>query len=156
MSVIDLIFLTDGVRVPAWESGRVVLVGRGTGPVAAAVEQLARNSSAEAVLFWDDSLGDPRPALAHELMESPGDCWHAGLKLGMGALPGILDFVSPAWMLSCDPPSHIIATSWRLSLSGCLVRMEVLRKLGGPRPEFNTLEAAALELGHRWIRRGAL
>ena len=59
-------------------------------------------------------------------------------------------------MLSCDPSAEIEATSWRLSLSACLVRMEVLRKLGGPRPEFKTLEAAALEMGHRWIRRGAL
>jgi glycosyltransferase involved in cell wall biosynthesis len=156
MSVIDLIFLTGGVRVPVWEPGRVVLVARGAGPLAAAVEQLAKSSSAQAVLFWDDSLGAPSPALAHTLLESPGDGWHAGLRLGMGGLPGILDFVSPAWMLSCDPPANIIATSWRLSLSACLVRMEVLRKLGGPRPEFKTLEAAALELGHRWIRRGAL
>jgi glycosyltransferase involved in cell wall biosynthesis len=74
----------------------------------------------------------------------------------MGGLPGILDFLSPGWMLSCDPPADIEATSWRLSLSACLVRMDALRKLGGPRPEFKTLEAAALEMGHRWIRRGAL
>jgi glycosyltransferase involved in cell wall biosynthesis len=156
MSVIDLIYLTDGDRVPTWEPGRVVLVRRATGPVAAAVEGLAKSSSAEAVLFWDDLLGAPGQDPARELLESAGHCWHAGLRLGMGGQPGILDFLSPGWMLSCDPPADITATSWRLSLSACLVRMEVLRKLGGPRAEFKTLEGAALEMGHRWIRRGAL
>jgi glycosyltransferase involved in cell wall biosynthesis len=156
MPVIDLIFLTDGAAVPAWDSGRVVLVRHGVGPLAAAVDQLAKSSPAEAVLFWDDLLGAPSDDLARELMESSGDCWHAGLRLGMNGLPGILDFLSPGWMLSCDPPAAIQATSWRLSLSACLVRMEALRKLGGPRSEFKTLAAAALEMGHRWIRRGAL
>jgi glycosyltransferase involved in cell wall biosynthesis len=156
MSAIDLIFLTDQAGVPAWEAGRVQVVGRKTELVAATVAQLAKSSSAEAVLFWDGLLGLPGPELPRDLMESPCDCWHAGLRLGMGGLPRILDFLSPAWMLSCDPPGHIEATSWRLSLSACLVRMETLRILGGPRPEFETLQAAGLEMGHRWIRRGAL
>jgi glycosyltransferase involved in cell wall biosynthesis len=132
------------------------LTGRPARAAAAAVEQLAKNSRASAILFWDDSLGAPPLDLARQLMESPGDCWHAGLKLGMGGLPRVLPFVSPAWMLSCDPPADIEATSWRLSFSACLARMEVLRALGGLRAEFKTLDAAALEMGHRWIRRGAL
>jgi glycosyltransferase involved in cell wall biosynthesis len=156
MSVIDLIYLSDGVQAPAWELGRVLLVRRETVPVTAAVERLTKSSSAEAVLFWDTSFGVPDQELVRELIGSPCDCWHAGLCLGTAGLPGIIDFLSPAWMLACDPSVNIEATSWRLSVSACLVRMEVLRKLGGPRPEFKTLEAGALEMGHRWIRRGAL
>jgi glycosyltransferase involved in cell wall biosynthesis len=156
MSIINLILLTEGVRVPSWELGLVVPVPRATGPLAAAVEQLAGSLSSEAILFWDDSLGAPSQVLARELLESPGDCWHAGLGLGMSGLPEILDYVSPAWMLSCDPPADITATSWKLSFSACLVKTEVLRKLGGLRAEFKTLAGSALEMGHRWIRRGAL
>jgi glycosyltransferase involved in cell wall biosynthesis len=120
-----------------------------------AVEQLLGCSDSAAVLFWDASLGSPNPTVLQERLASPMDCWHAGLRLGLGGLPGILDFIAPTWMLSCDPPPDIEATSWRLSLRACLVRMEALRQLGGPRPEFQTLAAAGLEMGHRWIRGGA-
>jgi glycosyltransferase involved in cell wall biosynthesis len=123
--------------------------------VAKAVEQLLRASDSAAVLFWDAALGSPNPAILQQRIASPLDCWHAGLRLGLGGLPGILDLISPTWMLSCDPPSDLEATSWRLSLRACLVRMETLRQLGGPRPEFQTLAAAGLEMGHRWIRGGA-
>ena len=74
----------------------------------------------------------------------------------MAGLPHAIDFVAPTWMLNCDPDPSIEATSWRLSLEACLVRTEVLRRLGGVRPEFETLAAAGLELGHRWVTRGAL
>ncbi len=145
-----------GAQSPAWGLGCVLNVRPETAAVAKAFEQLTTASDATAVLFWDALLGTPDQGLIQDLIASPVDCWHAGLKLGMGSLPGIMDFISPTWMLACDPPPDIEATSWRLSLRACLVRTGVLRKLGGPRPEFQTLEAAALEMGHRWIRRGAL
>ena len=124
--------------------------------MAGAVERLKATSEADSVLFWDESLGLPNEGLIQELAGLPVDCCHGGLKLGMGGLPGILDFISPTWMLAADPPPDIRATSWRLSLRACLVKMEVLRKLGGPQPGFHSLEIAALDLGYCWIRRGAL
>ena len=124
--------------------------------VAKAVERLTGSSTAAAVLFWDATLGAPDQQVLLSALESPGDVWHAGLKLGMNGQPGIIRFVSPTWMLTCDPPCDIEAASWRLSLRACLVRTEVLRRLGGPKPDFQGLEGAGLELGHRWMRRGAL
>jgi glycosyltransferase involved in cell wall biosynthesis len=123
--------------------------------VAKAVEQLSGSSDSAAVLFWDASLEPPNPVILQQRIASPLDGWHAGLRLGLGGLPGILDFISPTWMLSRDPPPDVEVTSWRLSLRACLVKMEALRQLGGPRPEFQTLSAAGLEMGHRWIRSGA-
>jgi glycosyltransferase involved in cell wall biosynthesis len=67
-----------------------------------------------------------------------------------------VDFVQPTWMFNCDPPPEIEATSWRVSLRACLVRTEVLRHMGFLRPEFSTLEAAALEWSHRLLARGVL
>ena len=154
MSSVDLICFSHVFPAPAWTLGQVVLVRPDSRSVAQAVEQLSVHSEAAAVLFWDAALGAPSESLVQDLMASPLDCWHAGLQLGLGGLPGIIDFIAPTWMLACDPPPDLEATSWRISLRACLVRLEVLQKLGGLRPEFETLECAALEMGHRWIRRG--
>lgn len=123
--------------------------------VAACVQRCAADPT-EAWLFWDRLLGSPDPAAAERALERPGDVWHAGLRLGMAGQPGLIDFVEPTWMLNADPDPANEATSWRISLRACLVRAEALCRLGGPRPEFQTLDGAALEMGHRYVRRGAL
>ncbi len=122
----------------------------------AAVAEASANSDARAVLFWSDELGSPDAEIVQQVCSSPGDVWHGGLRLGTGALPGIIDFVHPTQMLNRDPPYHIPATSWRLSLRASLITTRALRVLGGPRQDFRTLEAAGLELGHRFLTAGAL
>jgi glycosyltransferase involved in cell wall biosynthesis len=126
----------------------------------AAVQRIVRehlpNSTAKAWLFWDIGLNLPSTDQIVGLLDSPADVWDAGLHLGMGGLPGLLDFVSPTWMLNRNPDADIEATSWRLTLRACLVRTRVLRELGALHSEFRSLEGAALEMGHRYITRGAL
>jgi GT2 family glycosyltransferase len=112
--------------------------------------------SAAAWLFWDPALGAPSEETAAALLERPGDIWHAGLKLGTGGMPSIIDYIHPTWMLNRDPSLDIEATSWRVSLRACLVRSEVLRQMGFLRLDFLTLGAAALEWGHRCITRGVV
>jgi glycosyltransferase involved in cell wall biosynthesis len=152
---IDLIWIGSSERAPEWPWGEC----RAVAPSPAAVHaigQQAAQSRANAWLFWDATLGDPDPTLVTRALSSPGDVWHAGLRLGMGGLPGLLRAVAPAWMLGCDPRPDLEATSWRLSLRACLLRSEVLTALGGVDPAFRTLEGAALELGHRYVSAGAL
>ncbi len=83
------------------------------------------------------------------------DVVHAGLRLGTGGHPKIIDFIEPTAMWSCDPDSRIEATSWRMSLRACFIRSETIRQLGAVHKEFETLDGAALELGHRYLTRGA-
>ena len=110
----------------------------------------------EAVLFWDATLGAPDEAAVLAAAQAPGDVWHAGLSLGMGDRPRMIDYVDPVWRFNRDPRPNQPGVSWRLSLRACLVRADVVRRLGGPDPDFETLTGAALELGHRWIGRGAM
>lgn len=112
------------------------------------------STSAEALLFWDPALGQPSGEVVLKALNSPRDVWHAGLLVAMQGLPRTVDFVQPTWMFNCDPPADIEATSWRVSLRACLVRTEVIRKMGFLRPEFQTVEAAALEWGHRLLLNG--
>ena len=156
MSTVDLVCLTGSACPFEWGLGTSLVCRPEPAAVTQAIEHLAETSAAAAVLFWDPSLGKPDETFLQELLASPADCCHGGLKLGRNGLPGILGFISPAWMLACDPPSDLEATSWRLSLRACLVKKDVFRKLGGLRPEFRSLDGAALEMGHRWIRQGAL
>lgn len=156
MNRVDLIWLGDPENQPTWSLGEVWP----THPTPAAIHRMVREklptSLSQAWLFWDRALGVPKEDIILKAMTRPGDLWHAGLRLGTGGLPRLLDYVSPTWMLNCDPPSDIEATSWRVSLRACLVRTEVLRKLGSVRSGFQTLEGAGLEMGHRFLMQGVL
>lgn len=152
---VDLIWLDGAVEpVPAWPLGETHVVAAEPRAVAGAMAAL--DPRAGAVLFWDVALGEPDPDMVATLLDGPGDVWHAGLALGMGGLPSLIDFVDPVWRFNRDPAPTIPAVSWRLSLRACLARAAVLRALGGPNPDFDTLAGAGLELGHRWIRSGAM
>lgn len=153
---VNLIWLGGRDGAPEWRLGEVVTAEATPAAVAACVERCAPDPAVAAWLFWDRLLGAPDPAAAERALARPGDVWHAGLRLGMAGQPGLIDFVEPTWMLNADPDPEAEATSWRISLRACLVRAEALRRLGGPRPEFQTLDGAALEMGHRYVRRGAL
>lgn len=154
--IVDLICFGGARTIPVWSLGSV---HRCDDTPAAVADQVAAQagSRADAWLFWDTSLGQPSAEYVLKLVDqSPGQVWHAGLKLGVAGLPGAIDFVCPTWMLNADAPADLESTSWRLSLRACLIRANVLRHCGGPRGDFDSIEASGLELGHRLIKSGAL
>ncbi len=154
--IVDLIWLGDGALPGHWPLGHVYPAGRSPRDLDRQFSLAAQASQPEAWLFWDADLGTPDPDTIRSALEMPGDVWHAGLRLGMGGLPGVIDFIAPTWMFNRDPDPAIEATSWRLSLGACLARREVVEQMGFIRPEFQTLEAAALEWGQRCIRLGVI
>lgn len=149
---IDLVWF--GENAPYWPAGSVHLCAFETPALDAVIKKITAESSADAVLFWDSSTSLPPHDLLLKLLDQYVQVWHAGLKMGMRGLPGAVDFVSPCWMLNCDVPSVLESTSWRLSLKACLVRTDVLKQIGGIFTGFQGVEAAGLEMGHRFITRG--
>src|SRR5437879_4242241 len=131
--MIDLLWLGASAP-PAWPLGRALRVE----PSPAAVDELVRShlasSTARAWLFWDEALGPPEPDRVRRALRRPGDVWHCGLRLGLGGLPRVIDHVMPTWMFTRDGPPETESTNWRISLRACLVRVEVLRTLGGILP----------------------
>lgn len=153
---VNLVLLSTAAMpsLPVWALGQVYAA---VPEPKALMELVARQlplDDAEAWLFWDNRLALPAVEKIMEVMNRPGQVWHAGLSLGMRGQPAAIDFVAPTWMLNCDPPADIEATSWRVSLRACLVLADVLKTMGFLRPGFQSLDAAALEWGHRCIRRG--
>ena len=151
---VTLVWLGEGPS-PAWPLGRSVSAAPTPASLAECIAKESGGPQASWV-FWSVRAGTLDPERVLRALAGPEDVWHAGLRLGLAGLPKAIDFVAPTWMLNSDPPPRIEATSWRVSLEACVVRAEVLQKLGGVRPEFQSLDGAGLELGHRWISRGAL
>ncbi len=154
---VDLVWLGSAEDAPLWPRGSLSVAGPSPAGVAASLARLlASERSAPWILFWAPSAGSvPDADVLDRLLGQPGDVFHAGLALGTGGLPGLIDFVSPTWMLNRDPDVTIEATSWRLSLETCLVRTDTVRQLGGVRADFLTISGCGLELGHRLVSRGA-
>jgi GT2 family glycosyltransferase len=154
---IDLLLVGPAAeRDVAWSAGAVLRGAGSPRELAATVAAWRDATTAEALLMWDPRLGAPDAALAASLVAGRGDIWHAGLRLGTQNQPALIDFVAPNWMFNCDPPADIEATSWRASIAACLVRTAVVRQLGLPCDDFETLPGAMLEWALRWITRGAL
>lgn len=152
---VDLVWLGPQLS-PEWPMGRTFRSGYSSAEIAGIVAKHAPDSTADAWLFWDFSLGAPPRAVVERALSSRCDAWHAGLLLGMGGLPGLIDYVQPTWVFNCDPDPTREATSWRLSLRACLVRRNVLLRFGGPAAEYDSLVAAGLDMGHRYLSRGVL
>jgi glycosyltransferase involved in cell wall biosynthesis len=153
---IDMVWLGDRGPSPAWPLGEVWPTAATPAAVQGQVQEHLPSSNADAWLFWHGELGAPNPRIIRDVMQRPGDVWHAGLRLGLSGQPGLMDFVSSTWMLSRDPDEKIEATSWRLSLRACLVKRDVLQRMGSVHSQFLTLEGAALEMGHRYVTLGVL
>ncbi|HMN60228.1 MAG TPA: glycosyltransferase family A protein, partial [Anaerolinea sp.] len=151
---IDLIWLSSRNSAPAWPHGNVYVVPPCPDKISEFIQSNINTNDTGAWLFWDSALDLPPFPLINEFTNSIDDVWHAGLALGTGGQPDFIDYVDPTWMLNRDPDPGIEATSWRLSLRACLIKTNVLRQMGGPLPEFSSLEAAGLEMGLRYIRHG--
>ncbi len=111
---------------------------------------------AEAYLFLGKEIKRPSENFINYLLDQKIDVWHSGLNSGVRGLPGAIDFVQPIWMLNRDADPAIESTSWRISPHACLIRADVIKKMGWLAPGFKTAEAAFLEMGHRWIANGVM
>jgi glycosyltransferase involved in cell wall biosynthesis len=121
-----------------------------------AIEYALDFSTADFWLFWDKQLGQPDIDVLMSLVQEPIDIWHAGLLFGLAGEPQEMDYISPTWPLNRDVDPKEKAVSWRMSLRACLIQIQVLKELGQIDRAFETLDAAALEMGYRYIWKGAV
>lgn len=154
MKTIDLFVIGDSEKPQKWLMGDCVFSRPDPDCLSSILQDHLLKTQADAILFWDNQFSLPSEIYLNSLLESNIDVWHAGLKLGTSGKPDFINFVDPTWMLNRDPNHALEASSWRMSLRCCLIRTSVLRQMGGPLPDFISLEAAGLEMGFRYIRSG--
>ena len=154
--IVHLVLLGDRKENIPWTLGNIFNVSKSPKAIADLVRDHAATDDSDGWLFWDGDLGVPNPATILHALSLPADVLHAGLLLGLRGHPRLLDSIQPTWLFNCDPDPNNIATSWRISLRACLVRTEVLRRMGSLLPDFQNLDAAALEMGHRYLMYGVI
>lgn len=153
---IDLVQLNISPTHADWYWGKNVHTGPNIQRLNIVVKELIHNNPETIIFFWDCELGPPDLTKLISFLDQPIDLWHAGLQLGVGRQPGLLDFVAPTWTFNRDPDPVFEATSWRVSLRACMVHSGVIHQLGFLNPSFESLTAASLEWGHRCIQQGVL
>ncbi len=153
---IPLILIGSTPSKTNWEMGQVLRCIPYPGEVTRTVLSVNQDQSVDGFLLWGDQLELPQLDILLSLFNQPVDIWHAGLSLGTAGKPDVLDFVAPTWMLNCDPKPSNEASSWRVSVNACLVRKDVIHRLGFLDNGFNNLDTASLEWGHRCLAQGAL
>lgn len=141
---------------PQWSLGNVYCTSSAVNAICSSVDTLVQNTDAQALMFWDCSMGNLDENVLTSLLKRRVDVWHAGLWLGMNRLPEILKFSQPASFFNRDPDPDIEASSWRLALNACLIKTNVIRELGFLDQCFETLTAASLELGYRYLNSGVI
>jgi glycosyltransferase involved in cell wall biosynthesis len=151
---VDLLIWGDAA--PTWPLGTTVALPGDLGRAARVLDDHVASTDATWVLLWDPALGAPDPVVTAELATGRADVWHSGLCLGLGGLPEEHDYIQPIWPLALDADPELDSVCWRLSLGAALVRVEVLRTVGGIDRAFRGTTGAGLELGRRCIDRGAV
>jgi hypothetical protein len=123
-----------------------------------ASEQLTRwanHSDADYLLLWSSSHRLPHGDALHKIIEGGIDLAHCGLKEGVGDLWTSLSLIVADWSM-INGPSDRPSSSWRLSLDACLIRRDLIVRLGGLDAAFSSRAGAGLELGYRCLDKGAL
>jgi glycosyltransferase involved in cell wall biosynthesis len=153
---VDLIWLGGSATSPDWHLGSVIEVEPTVSDLREAVGKHVQLSDERLLLFCDSRLRLPDASVITRVQAMRGDVWHAGLRLGLAGQPWLIHSVESTWLLNADPDPMIDSTSWRLSLRSALIPSRVLKRYDFIRPEFESLDAAALELGHRLMSHGVL
>ncbi len=148
--------LTWGASPASWPLGAEHVLPAEVRSAADVVDDVVASTEATWMLLWDPRLGAPDVALVERLVTERADAWHSGLSFGLAGIPEEHDYIHPIWPLALDAAPSLESVSWRVSLGALLVKVEVLRALGGLDRAFEGTTGAGLELGRRWIDRGAI
>lgn len=155
MMRIDAVWFNEA-QSGSWELGSSCTIPYSPNALADVIPRIMEGATAEWLLFWDSKLGNPDLALIKELAGKPVDVWHGGLKLGLGGLPKVLDYIDPAWLYNKDAPVNIISSSFRLSLQACLIRTDILKCILNSLSGFQSMEMTGLALGYSLIKKGGI
>ena len=151
---IDLLYFSSGEARIDWPHGEVRQVQRDPAHVIKTVSDL-QDGEAEWLFFWDCTLGDPDMQSITALLKRPMDAWHAGIQLGLGKYPDVLNYVHPTWLYNCNATADVEHTSFRLSIQACLINRNILRRVHLPEG-YKSLAMFGLALGYQLLKQGAI
>lgn len=122
------------------------------------IQSLVRGVSDEdTLIFWDQNVGDLSVKTLTEFEASRDDVWHPGNLYPPSVEIDLLKYEYPTDIHRGAIPRDLPnAGNFRLTFHAALVQARIMRRLGNLETGFQTLDGAALEMGWRWHRRGAI
>jgi glycosyltransferase involved in cell wall biosynthesis len=153
---IDIVCFNCNVEHPAWKHGSVFHSKLQSQVFIQDVDNLIGASTADWILFWDYSLGQPDEGLITQLALAPVDVFHAGLKLGTRALPDVMNYVHPTWMYNIDGSDNVTHSNFRMSFSAALVRLPVLKLLRQYIQPYTSWQMLGVAFGYSVILSGGI
>lgn len=139
-----------------WTFGAAIQLQRTVEAVQAGLQELLKKGEHDWVLLWDYEIDEPDIGLIKRLIQRPVDVWHAGLKMGLGALPDVLNYVHPTWMYTKNADSDVEHTSFRFSIRSGLMRLDALRSTGLIKGQYLSLDMYGIALGYSLLKSGAI
>ncbi len=153
---IDLVLLGRNTKPVEWICGDVLPVSASVAGIEEAVHHYNDKAGHEWILFWDERFALPEIGVLERLTAQPADVWHSGLKMGVAALPRVMDYVDPAWMYNKNAPADVEHTSFRLSFHCLLTRRKTLHIIKEAVTAFATPEMAGIAAGYALLKSGAV
>lgn len=148
---IDLIAINNKENKKlVWGLGKVFEANSFANDFSSKVESYAKDTDAEYLFFYNLEYDLVQEEKVKNIAGLPGDVFHCGLNVSCQTFKS-LELIKPTWMLSKDANSQIESSSYKLTLDACLIRTEVIRKMGFIHSQFLSQKAANLELGYRYM-----
>lgn len=153
---VDLLYLNGRGSGVDWKLGDVYYASDNAVAIKQEIERILLTTDAEWLVLWDSSFGLPTWQLVELAAKEHRDVYHCGLKQGTAELPDMLNYVHPTWMYNIDGPSDQVHSNFRLSLKACMIKVEVLRKLGLFSTKYKSLRMTGVAYGYQLLKQGAI
>lgn len=112
-------------------------------------------TASDYILFWDAKNTIPTAVDLQKVINSKGDLWHIGTKIGLQEQPKLLDEIQPTNMLHVVVSDKINHSSWKNTFKGCLLKSSVFKVI--PLVNYsNSLDISALDFGYKSMKSGVL
>ena len=154
---VDLVWIGNRTDPPSWQLGKVWSVDPVPDRVLEIVQQNLNKTSSSGWLFWDEKLGKPEERRIEETLSESRRIVACGFEIRNVGITWDVRFCEAHMDVERRPPSYERGHVMEVNLKGLFdTQLRVLQRIGFIRPGFQSLEAASLELGHRYVSRGVI
>ncbi len=150
---ISLVVFNEDLTIE-WGFGKKYSIGYDTTSLSKVRNQVLEDTS-EFILFWDAKNILPTERLLKEILNSKGNLWHIGSKIGLKNRPKLLDAIQPTNMLHVPIDNFIDHSSWKNTFKGCLLEKRVFHEVELSNYS-NSLDIIGLDFGHKAMKKGVI
>ncbi|QTE23055.1 glycosyltransferase family 2 protein [Polaribacter cellanae] len=151
---ITLVVFND-INNVKWEFGHKIAISYTTKSLWNARESILKLEATH-ILFWDLSIGNlPAKNQLEKSINSKGNLWHIGSKVGLKEKPFLLDAIQPTSMLHLSINHKINHSSWKNTFKGCLLEKRVFDFINASKYS-NSLDIIGLDFGYKAMKSGVI